>query len=153
MGLKTNHEGIRNVRSGKGVMDGCQVSRSAANTLSMTAGRVKFGLTSARIAALNDQQMNEGGVQQAVSATTFDASALTADRKYVLYIKTDGSLAVTPEAGAALTEGPMVLFNVPGVSPAPNVEVLHTPSVRLCSFKKTAGDVTDIDYDMRESLI
>jgi len=150
MGLKTNHEAIRGVRSRKGVLNGCDVSRTGANQLTMSAGLVKFGLVAADITALGGQMLNEGGAEKAATLATFDSTAL-ADGKYVLFLKTDGTLSTTPEAETALTDGPLMAINVPGTNPL--ALRLDTPSVRLGQFTKAAGAIAAtgaIEYTVRE---
>jgi hypothetical protein len=119
----------------------------------MSAGRVKFGLTAADIAAKGGQMLNEGGAEKDVSLVTFNSTAL-ADGNYVLFLKTDGTLDTNPEPETALTDGPMVAINVPGTNPL--ALRLDTPSVRLCRFVKASGAIAAtgaIFYDVRETAV
>lgn len=152
MGLQYGFENIRNVRSGKGVFNGCDVTNTG-NTLNMTAGRVKFGITAANYTALGEQYINEGGTEQAVLAASYNAAAL-ADGTYVLFLRTDGTLDIAGEAETQLPKGPMITVNQPGLTPSPNVMTLDTPSIRLCQFTKTAGNVvaSSISYNQRETM-
>jgi hypothetical protein len=156
MGLRFDHEAIRNVRSGKGVLSGLDVTRTGANQLTVSTGRARMGITSAQLTALNDQQLNEGGPELTLTAAvTYDSTAL-ADGTYTLYLLTNGTADETAEAAVFMTEGPMVLVNQPGLTNAPNVMDLGTPSVKLCTFTKAAGAIagnTSISYVGRESLV
>lgn len=166
MGLQYNFENIRNVRSGKGVYSGCEVSRSAANELTVTAGRVKFGLTPANVTALTGQELNEGGTETATAQAVLNVAALP-DGNYTLYMKTDASLATDPpfdindpfdpflkDADTLLLAGPLVTLNNVGTTGV-NARNLGTPSVALCRFTITADDVvaSSISYNVRETLM
>jgi hypothetical protein len=153
MGMRYPHEAIRNVRSTKGIYSGCEITKSAANTLNMSAGRVKFGQTAANITANNGQFLNEGGTQQSVSATSLNTAAL-ADGIYSLFLRTDGTIDTTAETKTNLDKGPLVTLNNVGTSTSPNVTALDFPSIRLGSFTKSAGDVVaaSINYDGRETI-
>ena len=156
MGLTFDNEAIRGVRRKKGVFSGCDVTKDGVDPaeLDMSAGRVKFGLVAADLTALGKQQLNEGGAEKTVAAAVFSVAALD-DGTHTLYLKTDGTLAVTPEAGVALNDGPMMLANDPGLTTSPNVEVLRSPSILLCSFQVDTGEVVDdsISYLRRETAL
>lgn len=141
MGLKTNHEAIRGVRSGKGVIDGCTLSKTAANTITVAAGRVKLGMTADDYTANGGQFLNEGGAELAFAGDTFDTSSLDLDEAFLLYLKTNGTLSVTPDARTQLADGPLVSLNNVGASNI-NAEALDTPSVRLGSFVRSSALAT-----------
>jgi hypothetical protein len=156
MGLRFDHEAIRNVRSGKGVLSGLDVTRTGANQLTVGTGRARMGIDAARYTALGEQYLNEGGAELTLTvAVTFDSTAL-ADGTYSLYLLTGGTASNTAEAAVVLTDGPLMNVNMPGLTVSPNTMDLGSPSVKLCSFTKAAGAIagnTSISYVGRESLV
>lgn len=151
MGFKYSHEAIRNVRSRKGVMRGLDVTSAAAGAeLAVTAGRAKFGMKTADI--VNEQTLNEGGPEQEVAAPANLVVSALADGYYTLFLKTDGTLATTPEAETVLSDGPAFNVNHPDASVSPNAMSLGTPSIQLCQFKMASSAVVagSITYAQRE---